>query len=125
MKQKNSMEAWHESDEQDSSSYYHERCILLFRLLSRLPPGPLYDRVLMLWINTLEASSLQGDSPAEWYYGVKEFLEPEEKGPIPLARISALEQISNPNLHAIGVLQEFLQSGQEVKKSTRSVARTR
>ena len=118
------MEDWYESDEQDPADYYHERCILVFRLLSQLPPGPLYDRVLMLWINTLGGSSLQWDSPAEWYYGVKEFLEPGNKGPIPLARISALKQLSNPNLHAIGVLEEFLQSGQEVSKSADSIART-
>jgi hypothetical protein len=118
------MEHWYENDEQDSADYYHERCILLSRLLSELPPGPVYDRVLMLWINTLEGSSLQWESPAEWYYGVKEFLEPGKKGSIPLARISVLKQSSNPNLHAIGVLEEFLQSQAEIRKSTGAVARS-
>jgi hypothetical protein len=118
------MEHWYESDEQDSASYYHERCILLSDLLEQLPPGPLYDRVLMLWINTLEASSLQWDSPAEWYYGVKRFLDSGNKGPISLARISTLKQSSNANLHAIGVLEEFLQSGHEVRNSMGSIAKT-
>lgn len=118
------IEHWYESDEQDSADYYHERCILLSRLLSQLPPGPLYDRVLMLWINTLEGSLLQWDSPAEWYYGVKEFLEPTKKGPIPLVRISALKQLSDANLHALGVLEEFLQWGQKVRNSTDPIATT-
>jgi hypothetical protein len=111
------MEEWNESDEQDSASYYHERCILLWRLLDRLPAGPLYDRVLMLWVKTFEESSLQWDSPPEWYYGIKQFLDsanPRKQ----LARFSALNKSSNPNLHALGVVEQFLRRGQELKNTS-------
>jgi hypothetical protein len=71
----------------------------------------------MLWVKTFEESSLQWDSPPEWYYGIKQFLDsanPRKQ----LARFSALNKSSNPNLHALGVVEQFLRRGQELKNTS-------
>lgn len=106
------MDNWNASDEPDASTYYHEREILVYRVLADIPPGTLYDRVISVWINTFAESSLQWDNPAEWYIGVSEFLRYSKRnvnGPAPAAAIAPLKNASDPYLHSIGVLAEFLQ----------------
>ncbi|SRR6266849_3341295 len=108
----NDMDDWRPTDEPDPASYYHERCILIYRVLADLPQGVLYDRVVSVWIATFSESSLQWDNPAEWYVGVSEFLRFSKKdvnGPPPPAAIIPLKDSSNPYLHALGVIAEFLQ----------------
>jgi hypothetical protein len=105
------MDNWNASDEPDAS-YYHEREILVYRVLADIPAGTLHDRVISVWINTFAESSLQWDNPAEWYIGVSEFLRYSKRnanGPAPAAAIAPLKNASDPYLHSIGVLAEFLQ----------------
>jgi hypothetical protein len=105
------MEDWHPSDEASPADYYHGVEALVFRVLSRLPPGTLYDQVLALWVKTFTESSLQWDNPAEWYIGVTDFLRFSRKNmdkPAPAA-IDTLKNSSNPYLSSLGVLTEFLQ----------------
>jgi hypothetical protein len=108
----NDMEDWRPSDEPDPSDYYHQRCMLLYRTLAYLPPGPLYDRVVATWIATFSESSMQWDSPAEWYFEVLRFLDFSKKrrsGPIPDAALFPLKNTSNPYLPGIARVAEFLQ----------------
>jgi hypothetical protein len=109
------MDDWNASDEPNSTDYYHERTILIYRVLADIPPGSsLYDRVLREWIKTFTESSLQWDNPPEWYIGVSLFLRYSHKdkkniySPAPAA-IDALKNLSNPNLSSLGVLSQFLQ----------------
>jgi hypothetical protein len=106
------MDNWDASDEPDASAYYHERGILIYRVLADIPPGTLYDRVISAWLRTFAESSLQWDNPAEWYIGVSDFLRYSKKnvdGPASAAAIAPLKDSSNPYLHSIGILAEFLQ----------------
>jgi hypothetical protein len=106
------MDNWNPSDEPDASTYYHEREILIYRLLADIPSGTLYDRVISEWVETFAESSLQWDNSAEWYVGVSEFLRYSKRnvnGPAPAAAIVPLKNSSNPYLHSVGVLAEFLQ----------------
>jgi len=108
----NHMDDWRPSDEQDPADYYHQRCMLLYRVLSSLSPGALYDRVISAWITTFEESSLQWDNPAEWYFEVSRFVQfskKDEKSPIPQSALASLKNSSNAYLHVSGVLAEFLQ----------------
>jgi hypothetical protein len=108
----NDMDDWRPTDEPDPAAYYHQRCILIYRVLADLPPGALYDRVVSAWIATFADSSLQWDNPAEWYFEVSKFLEfskKDRKAPTPAAAIASLKNSSNSYLHALGVLAEFLQ----------------
>jgi hypothetical protein len=108
----NDMDDWRPTDESDPADYYHERCMLLYRTLAYLPPGALYDRVVATWITTFAESSLQWDSPSEWYFEVARFLDfskKEYKGSTPQTALVALKNSSNPYLHGIGILAEFLQ----------------
>ena len=105
------MNNWNASDEASAADYYHEVEPLIFRILSRLPPGELYDQVLAIWIKTFAESSLQWDNPAEWYIGVSDFLRFSQKnmrGPAPAA-IDTLKNSSNAYLSSLGVLAQFLQ----------------
>jgi len=106
------MNNWNALDEATAADYYHEVEALIFRVLSRLQPGTLYDQILAVWIKTFAESSLQWDNPAEWYIGVSEFLRFSKKhinGPAPAAAIAPLKDSSNPYLHSIGIITEFLQ----------------
>jgi len=108
----NDMDDWNPSDEPDPADYYHQRCVLLYRILAYVPPGTLYDRVVSAWVATFAASSLQWDNPPEWYFEVSKFLEFSKKDkekPTPAAAIVPLKNSSNSYLHALGVLAEFLQ----------------
>jgi hypothetical protein len=109
----NDMENWNPSDEPTAADYYHETETLIFRVLSRLPAGALYDQVLAIWIKTFTESSLQWENPAEWYIGISEFLQYSKKdtnGPAPAATIAVLKNSANPCLGSIGLITEFLQS---------------
>lgn len=108
----NDMDNWREQDEPESADYYHQRCMLLYQGLEEVPPGPLYDRILLTWIATFEESSLQWDRPAEWYYEVLQFIEYSKKnhnGSARSAGLSSLKDSSNAYLHASGVVAGFLQ----------------
>ena len=109
----NDMDNWGPMDEPAPAAYLHERCILFYRTLPYLPAGPLYNRVTSSWMDTLAASSLQWDNPAEWNLEVSHFLRFSRKDgstdPIPPAVLAALKNSSNSYLHALGVLTEFLQ----------------
>ena len=105
------MNNWSASDESSPADYYHEVEALIFRVLSRLPPGELYDQVLALWIKTFSESSLQWDDPAEWYLGISAFLEFSQKniyGPS-TTPVDTLKNSSNPYLSSLGTVLEFLQ----------------
>ncbi len=105
------MNNWNASDEASAADYYHEVEPLIFRILSRLPPGELYDQVLAIWIKTFAESSLQWDNPAEWDIGVSDFLRFSQKnmgGPAPAA-LDTLKNSSNAYLSSLGVLAQFLQ----------------
>jgi len=106
------MDNWDASEEPDASTYYHEREILIYRVLADIPPGTLYDRVISVWVKTFAESSLQWDNPTEWYIGVSDFLRYSKKnvnGPASAAAIAPLKDSSNPYLHSIGILAEFVQ----------------
>jgi hypothetical protein len=109
----NDMDNWSPMDEPDPAAYLHERCILFYRTLPYLPPGPLYDRITSSWVDTLAASSLQWDNAVEWNLEVSHFLRFSRKDGstdlIPPAALAALKNSSNSNLHTLGVLTEFLQ----------------
>lgn len=108
----NDMEDWRPSDEPDPADYYHQRCMLLYETLAHLPSGPLYDRVVATMITTFSESSLQWDSPAEWYFEVSRFLDVSKKSPnapIPETVLFPLKNTSNPYLPSIARVAEFLQ----------------
>jgi hypothetical protein len=107
----NDMEDWRPNDEPDPADYYHQRCMLLYETLAHLPSGPLYDRVVATMIATFSESSLQWDSPAEWYFEVSRFLDFSNKSPnapIPETALFPLKNTSNPYLPSIARVAEFL-----------------
>jgi hypothetical protein len=105
------MDDWHATDEASPADYYHQRCMLLYETLAYLPSGTLYDRVVATWISTFAESSLQWDNSAEWYFEVSRFLDfsrKDHKGQTPQAALAALNNSSNPYLHSVGLVAEFL-----------------
>ncbi len=105
------LDDWNASDEPDPAAYYHQRCILVIEVLGYLPPGELYDRVVAEWISTFSESTLQWDQPAEWYLRLTQFLKYSKTrrgGPATLTAIGSLKNSPNSNLHALGVLADFL-----------------
>jgi hypothetical protein len=109
----NDMDNWGPLDEPDPAAYLHQRCILLYETLAYLPPGTLYDRIALAWMDTLAESALQWEKPSDWDLEVLHFVrfsrKDGSKDPIPPAALAALKDSSNSYLHALGVLTEFLQ----------------
>ena len=106
------MNDWRLSDEQNPADYFHQRCMLLYEILPYLPSGTLSDRITSIWIDTFEDSSLQWDTPEEWYFEVVRFLRfstRNDKARTPKFALDSLKNSSNSYLHACGVVAEFLQ----------------
>jgi hypothetical protein len=108
----NKVHNWRESDEIDAADYYHEKCILINGILSKLTVAdPMYDKVLDDLVNTFEESSLQMDRPAEWYWEVLKLVHAskrDETGKAASAVRAALSRSRNGYLPTIAILMGFL-----------------
>jgi hypothetical protein len=121
------LDGWNSEDEPDPASSYHERCVMLNRVLDYLVPGPLYDQVVAAWTNTFSETPLQWDNLAEWYLGPTDYIDflnrssfrreffkqaenPDKPDDDPafLNALLPLQNSSNPYVHAFGMLADFI-----------------
>jgi hypothetical protein len=104
--------AWKESDEADSSDYYHERCTLLLGALALFPrQSAVHAWFLAALIDTYERSSLQFDHPVEWFVEVARLLRSSQStssNTLPPDILTALSSSKNSYLNAIFSLEQFL-----------------
>ena len=108
----NDIHGWHESDENDAADYYHEKCILIYGILTKLPAtDPMYSKTLDELVSTFEKSSLQADRPAEWYWDITMMARSIKRmtGEAPQKMLAALSRSRNGYLPAVAVLMSVLE----------------
>ena len=108
----NDIHNWQESDENNAADYYHEKCILFYGVLTKLRASdPIYGKALEDLVSTFEASSLQTERPAEWYWEIAMIVRSSKRmtGEIPQKVLAALSRSRNGYLPAVAVLMGFLE----------------
>lgn len=63
--------SWSQADEKSEADYFHQKSILYYGLLEVVPQGSTRDDVLSDFIASLSDSTLQEDSPIEWFLHAK------------------------------------------------------
>ena len=108
----NDIHNWQESDENNAADYYHEKCILINGILTKLPTAdPTYGKALEDLVSTFEGSSLQSDRPVEWYWEITMAVRTSQHmtGDAPQKVLAALGRSRNGHLPAAAVLLSVLE----------------
>ena len=71
----NEVESWNKDHDETDENYFHQVCFIYVPLLELVPPGELWDNVLLSYISFLKQSMVEKESPPEWYLEVDRLLE--------------------------------------------------
>jgi hypothetical protein len=71
----NELANWGPADEKSEADYFHQKCMVFVNLIELIPPGSDRDQALAAFIDFLNGSSLQRQSPVEWYVEASGMLE--------------------------------------------------
>ncbi len=66
---------WGPGQEKSEADYYHQKCVVYEALVELIPPGTERDTVLMSYLDFIGNSSLQQQSPAEWFMHAQSMLQ--------------------------------------------------
>jgi len=66
---------WNAGQEKSEADYYHQKSTVYEALIELTPPGPERDKLLDAFAGFIGNSSLQSQSPAEWFVPAKALLE--------------------------------------------------
>jgi hypothetical protein len=66
---------WGPGQEKSEADYYHQKCVVYEALVELIPPGPERDTVLLSYLDFIGNSSLQQQSPAEWFMHAQSMLQ--------------------------------------------------
>ena len=66
--------AWGPAQEKSEADYFHQKCVVYQALVELIPPGPQRDQTLEAFVGFVGNSSLQQDSPVEWFMHVQSML---------------------------------------------------
>jgi hypothetical protein len=67
--------AWGPGEEKSEADYYNEKSTVYIALVELIPPGPQRDKMLDAFIDFINNSPLQQQSPVEWYNQASFMLE--------------------------------------------------
>ena len=67
--------AWGAGSEKSEADYYNEKCTVYIALVELIPPGAQRDKMLEAFIEFISNSSLEQQSPVEWYNQASFLLE--------------------------------------------------
>ena len=77
----NEVESWNKDHDETDENYFHQVCFIYVPLLELVPPGELWDNVLLSYISFLKQSMVEKESPPEWYLEVDRLLELRDAEP--------------------------------------------
>jgi hypothetical protein len=66
---------WGPGQEKSEADYYHQKCVVYEALVELIPPGPQRDTILTGYLDFISNSSLQQESPVEWFMHAHSMLE--------------------------------------------------
>lgn len=92
--------AWGSGQEKSEADYYNEKSLVYIALVELIPPGPLRDKMLAAFVDFVSNSSLQQQSPVEWFLQANAMLERvrQTNNGEPDKVLAAFEQSGNPVL---------------------------
>jgi hypothetical protein len=66
---------WGPGQEKSEADYYHQKCVVYEALVELIPRGPQRDTILTAYLDFIGNSSLQQESPVEWFMHAHSMLE--------------------------------------------------
>jgi hypothetical protein len=66
---------WVPGQEKSEADYYHQKCVVYEALVELIPAGPQRDTILTGYLDFIGNSSLQQESPVEWFMHAHSMLE--------------------------------------------------
>jgi len=69
------LDGWTPGPEESEADYYHEKCIVFEALIDLVPLGQQRDKLLADYVAFINHSSLQQESPVEWFMEPSSMLE--------------------------------------------------
>jgi hypothetical protein len=66
---------WGPGQEKSEADYYHQKCVVYEALVELIPPSPQRDTILTSYLDFISNSSLQQESPVEWFMHAHSMLE--------------------------------------------------
>ncbi len=66
---------WGPGQEKSEADYYHQKCVVYEALVELIPPGPQRDTIFTAYVDFIGNSSLQQESPVEWFMHAHSMLE--------------------------------------------------
>ena len=104
---------WTADQEKSEADYYHEKCVVYEALVELIPPGPQRDKMIQAYVDFAGNSSLQQQSPVEWFMHAHSMLERvrSTNGGEPAKLLDAFERSGNPVL-ALYAAEERVFAGQ-------------
>ena len=107
------MADWTAAQEKSEADYYHEKCIVYEALVELIPPGAQRDKMVQAYVDFVGNSSLQQQSPVEWFMHAHSMLERVRNtaNGEPAKLLEAFERSGNPVL-ALYAAEEKIFTGQ-------------
>jgi hypothetical protein len=99
---RNDLETWKKNSDLPDSLIFHQLCFAYLPLIEMTPLGPLRDSLVRDYIAILASSSMQRDSPPEWYWEFRRLIR------LHGARAHELEQIEDEIRNSGNTLMRFL-----------------
>lgn len=109
----NQLADWTAAQEKSEADYYHEKCIVYEALVELIPPGAQRDKMVQAYVDFVGNSSLQQQSPVEWFMHAHSMLERVRNtaNGEPAKLLEAFERSGNPVL-ALYAAEEKIFTGQ-------------
>jgi hypothetical protein len=104
---------WTASQEKSEADYYHQKCVVYEALVELIPPGPQRDQTLQAYLEFIDNSNLQQQSPVEWFLHAHSMLERvrNTNNGEPSKLLDAFQSAANPVL-ALYAAEEKVFGGQ-------------
>lgn len=101
---------WSPSSEKSEADFYHQKCIVFEALIELIPPGAQRDKTLQAYVDFISNSSLQQQSPVEWFLHAHSMLDRVRATNTgePAKLLDAFQSSGNPVLALYSALEKTL-----------------
>jgi hypothetical protein len=89
---------WGPASEKSEADYYHQKCLVYESLVDLIPHGAQRNQILDAFVSFIGNSSLQQQSPAEWFSEAKTMLERVRNTSDPAMLMEEFRRSGNPVL---------------------------
>ena len=99
---------WTPSMEKSEADFYHQKCVVFEALVELIPPGAQRDKMLQAYVDFIGNSSLQQQSPVEWFMHAHSMLDRvrSTNSGEPAKLLDAFKSSGNPVLALYAALEK-------------------